>query len=437
MRRADVLVDGEPWKLGAHTAAVLGQSHVLVLGHLDGERTDTGSASYGLSYNAITDAWARYDMPSAAGSGIDPGSLHLTPWGDDIVVRARHANAPDAGLWTVAVTGAATLFGWQNMSVLIVYLSAMVMVGVYFMFRNKNVNDYFRGGQHIPWWAAACSMYATMLSSLTYVAMPALVYRTDWVVYLGVWMILAVAPIAVYVAMPFFRQIDATSAYEYLSKRFNMSVRLFASALFTLFHIGRVGIVMALTALALAAVTPFDAWQCVLIMGVLCLIYCTMGGIEAVIWTDTIQTVVLFIGAVLCFVFIVNGVDGGVSGVIAAGLENDKFRLANVDFGLDSFTTLSLWVIVLGGLGQNLSSYTADQAVVPALHDDQGHESGGALHLDQRAAGAGGVGAVLHDRHRTVRILPVESRESWIRPSRSIRFFRRSSRRNYRLASPA
>ena len=85
---------------------------------------------------------------------------------------------------------------------------------------------------------------------------------------------IAVAPVAIYVAMPFFRQIDATSAYEYLSKRFNMSVRLFASGLFTLFHIGRMGIVMALTALALSAVTPLTASESVLIMGVLCLIYC-------------------------------------------------------------------------------------------------------------------------------------------------------------------
>jgi Na+/proline symporter len=177
-------------------------------------------------------------------------------------------------------------------------------------------------------------------------------------------MILVVAPAAVYVAMPFFRQIDVTSAYEYLSKRFNMPVRLLASGLFTLFHIGRMGIVMALTALALAAVTPLSAWQCVLIMGVLCLIYCTLGGIEAVIWTDTIQTVVLLLGAVLCFAYIISGIDGGLTGLIDSGMAANKFKMVNLDFGPGSITTLSIWVIVLGGIGQNLSSYTADQAVV-------------------------------------------------------------------------
>jgi len=111
-------------------------------------------------------------------------------------------------------------------------------------------------------------------------------------------------------------------------------------------------------------VTPLDAWQSVLVMGVLSLIYCTLGGVEAVIWTDTIQTVVLLIGAVICFTIIVGGVDGGFSGLIDSGMADNKFKLVNLDFGAGSITTLSIWVIVLGGIGQNISSYTADQAVV-------------------------------------------------------------------------
>ena len=81
--------------------------------------------------------------------------------------------------------------------------------------------------------AAACSIYATMLSSLTYVALPALIYSTDWVLYLSMLMIPAVAPLAIYGAMPFFRRINATTAYEYLDRRFSLPVRLFGSGLFT------------------------------------------------------------------------------------------------------------------------------------------------------------------------------------------------------------
>jgi len=326
-----------------------GQSHIFTL-HSDGS---------GFTFNAITKQWTQYSQ-----QGHDTSALltKMVAHGDNYV--ALVADKGKHQVWQVALVGQAKNFGWINMTVLIVYLLLVVLVGVYFMFKNRNTDDYFRGGQNIPWWAAACSIYATMLSSLTYVALPAIVYQTNWLLLVGTWMIILVAPIAIYVAMPFFRQIDATSAYEYLSKRFNMSVRLFASALFTLFHIGRMGIVMALTALALAAVTPLTAGESVLLMGVLCLIYCTLGGIEAVIWTDTLQTVVLLIGAVLCFITILSGIDGGFSTYLEVATSDNKMTILNLDFSSDSMLSLSLWVIIIGGIGQNLSSYTADQAVV-------------------------------------------------------------------------
>lgn len=372
-KRAD-----SPVPLMAGSAIRFSQSHVLVTSYADGSvltaMIDSGipTAEYDhpgfprtlYTYHTITDAWAPAgEIPEGAANQVTTTAVQ---WGERIIVPSGEVKprVRSPKVWSVTVEPHERAFGALNMGVLIVYLLAMVGVGVFFVFKNKDTDDYFRGGQNIPWWAAACSIYATMLSSLTYVALPALVFATDWVLYPGMFMILATAPIAIYVAMPFFRRIDATSAYEYLGKRFNLAVRLFGSGLFTLFHIGRMGIVMALTALALSAVTPLSPAMAVLIMGGLCLVYCTLGGIEAVIWTDTIQTFVLLGGAVLCFLFILSGIDGGFSGFVDAGQAQEKFKLFNLDFGGTSFTTLAIWVIVIGGLGQNLSSYTADQAVV-------------------------------------------------------------------------
>ena len=364
---------GSPKPIMAGTAVAVGQSHVFVVGGADGEglkkiaadaefvKTHPGFPKRVWAYHTITDTW------------IDAGPLpanHVTTpavkWGDDIIIASGEIKprVRSAKVWRLTPIENKKPFGAINFTVLALYLLAMVGVGVWFMRKNKTTDDYFRGGQNIPWWAAACSIYATMLSSLTFVALPALVYATDWLLYIGMLMIPAVAPLAIYGAMPFFRRIDATSAYEYLGKRFNRPVRLLGSGLFTLFHISRMGIVMALTALALSAVTPLTPWQSVLIMGVLCLIYCTMGGVEAVIWTDTIQTVVLLGGAVVCVFYIIGGVDGGFGGVLDLAKANDKMTLVNLDFSPDSFTVLALWVVILGGIGQNLSSYTSDQAVV-------------------------------------------------------------------------
>ena len=113
--------------------------------------------------------------------------------------------------------------------------------------KNQNTDDYFRGGKHIPWWAAGLSIFATMLSSLTFTGIPSKAFAQDWVYAVANLMIPVTAIVAVYVAMPFFRHIDATSAYEYLEKRFSRTVRLFGSASFICFHIFRMAIVMSLT----------------------------------------------------------------------------------------------------------------------------------------------------------------------------------------------
>lgn len=373
VQRAD-----SPVPLMAGTAIAFGQSHIIVPGYADAsaliamldsglpvrDYDHPGFPKPIYSYHTITDAWTTLgNRPDNVANTVTTPAVS---WNDRIVMVSGEISprVRTPKVWGMKIEPRQRLFGAINMGVLILYLLAMVGVGVFFVFKNKSTDDYFRGGQHIPWWAAACSIYATMLSSLTYVALPALVFATDWVLYPGVFMILAMAPIAIYVAMPFFRRIDATSAYEYLGKRFNLPTRLFASGLFTLFHIGRMGIVMALTALALSAVTPLAPSAAVLLMGLLCLIYCTLGGIEAVIWTDTIQTFVLLGGAVVCLIFIISGVDGGLAGVIESGKAAEKFKLFNFDFSSSSIATTAIWVIVLGGIGQNLSSYTADQAVV-------------------------------------------------------------------------
>lgn len=361
-----------PVPMTAGTAVAYGPAHVIVPAYATGQILSEqlksgipmkdfdhpGFPKLAYAYHTITDSWTEF--------GAIPSNQVTTPavrWGKDLFlisgeirprVRTRQG-------WRIEVLENKKQFGWLNMTVVVLYLMAMVGLGVFFSFRNHSTDDYFRGGKSIPWWAAGCSIFATMLSSITYMAVPAKAFAQDWVYALGSSLILFVVPIAVYVALPFFRRIDATSAYEYLELRFNRAARLIGSGSFSLFHIFRMGVVLALAALALASVTPLSPAQCVLVMGGLSIVYCTLGGIEAVIWTDTVQTFVLIGGAIACLVFALNGSDPG---SFAEATEAGKFHWVNVEFGTDSFAIMAVWVVVLGGFGQNLASYTADQAVV-------------------------------------------------------------------------
>jgi len=346
-----------------------GQSHIFVLGSADeanwgkaDELKDEhpGFPKEAFAYHTITNSWTP--------AGKIPAS-HVTTvavnWDNEIIVPSGEVRprVRSAKIWRVKPQPSSKQFGLINYIVLFGYLLAMVGVGVYFTRKNKNTNDFFRGGQSIPWWAAGCSIFATMLSSLTFTGIPSKSYAQDWVYSIGNMTIPLVAIVAVFVAMPFFRRIDATSAYEYLEKRFNRNVRWFGSASFTLFHVFRMAVVMSLTGLALAVATPLTPTQSVLLMGALSIVYCTMGGIEAVIWTDTIQAVVLMGGALLAITLLILGVEGGFGGFLEAASAENKFELANFHWSATS-AQIALWVIVIGSIAQNLSSYTADQAVV-------------------------------------------------------------------------
>jgi SSS family transporter len=258
-------------------------------------------------------------------------------------------------------------FGWLNWTVVAVYLAGMIGVGWWFMKREASgsTEAYFRGGQRVPWWVAGLSIFATMLSSLTFMGIPARAYHTDLSWYIGQLPILFIVPLVAFCYLPFFRRLDLTSAYEYLEKRFNLPCRLFASVSFMLLHLGRIAIVLYLPALALAAVSDINVDTAILVIGVLCLVYTLIGGIEAVVWTDAIQALVLMAGAVLCFVLAAQRVDGGFAGMAEIAVRDGKL-FQNLQWSSLEFKdgTASVTVLFIAFFFNSLVPYTSSQDVV-------------------------------------------------------------------------
>ena len=360
------------------TCSPIGYSHVLFFGGVDHDifssaiagKQDSLYLRYApewyrfrkdvLIYHTITDSWGLLpgdSLLARAGACLtsETGGNGWSYSGGELMPGIRSADVSH-----IEVTNEKN-FGWLNWTVLALYLIGMLGMGIYFMRKENGADDFFKGGGRIPWWAAGISIYATMLSAITYMTIPAKAYTTNWTYYPMLWMILLISFPVIKYYLPYFRKLNVTSAYEILEQRFNLFTRLLASTLFSIFMIVRMAIVLYLPSLALTAVTGIDIYLCIVLMGLVTIVYCTMGGVEAVIWGDVVQGLILVFGAIFAVVYLAMGTEGGISGCINIALENDKLRLFDWS---NSWSQATWWVIIIGGLANNLISYTSDQTVI-------------------------------------------------------------------------
>ncbi|MGJ8696911.1 MAG: sodium:solute symporter family transporter [Verrucomicrobiaceae bacterium] len=322
-----------------------------------------------LSYNTVTDRWADAGSFPMEGA-LAPVTTPVVFWNGKVILPTGEikpgVRSPQV---LIAEMGGTKLsFGVVNWVVVVAYLLGMVAIGYWFMKKEaaSSTEAYFRGGQKVPFWVAGLSIFATMLSAITFMAVPGTAYATNWNGYIGQWPILIIVPLVVMCYLPFYRRLNITTAYEYLEKRFNVATRVIGSVTFMLFHVGRVAIVLYLPALALSSVTDIDIFAAIAVIGVLCVIYTVMGGIEAVVWTDAIQALVLIGGALLCFGLVVSQVDGGLGAIGSAMSEQGKGITASWDFGDLSIGkgSTSGFVLFVAFMMANLPSYTSGQDVV-------------------------------------------------------------------------
>lgn len=349
---------------GPTPAPTVGSDHILFPGGLDGNtaahkdpKTFPGFRNDLLAYHAQSDSWLDFgDLPEKSTRVTVPAVKWNGEW---VIVNGEIG--PGKRSPKVFSLSKVTTFGWFNWVTLVAYLGLMVWVGVMFDKKDQTTSNFFTASGKIPWWAAGLSIYGTQLSAITFMAIPAIVFATDWSLVIGSLLILATVPFVVKFYIPFFRRLNITSAYEYLEHRFSANVRMMGSISFILFQLGRMGIVLFLPAIAISSVTGIDVYLLISIMGVICIVYTVMGGIEAVIWADVIQVVILLGGAILCLSIAINNIDGGFSGVIAKGMEENKFNLFHWGWGYDR---LYLWVGLVGFFFLNIIPYTSDQTIV-------------------------------------------------------------------------
>ncbi|MEX6690855.1 sodium:solute symporter [Danxiaibacter flavus] len=249
--------------------------------------------------------------------------------------------------------------------IIIAYLFIMVAVGFYFSKKNKTASQFTKASGKIPGWALGLSIYATFLSSNTFLGVPGKAFASNW----NAFMFSLSMPFAAWVASKYFvryyRNNGAISAYTNLEQRFGLWARTYAVACFLLTQLARMGSVFFGIAISLQALTHFPMPTIMIVTGICIIIYTVLGGIEAVIWTEVVQGIIKTVGAVIILYLIISNLPHGLKDVVRVGTADNKFSLGSFHV---NFTESSFWVVLLYGFFINLNNFGMDQNYVQRYH---------------------------------------------------------------------
>lgn len=226
------------------------------------------------------------------------------------------------------------------------YFTLTFGIAFWFGRKQKNVDDFFVGGRHMPWFAVGLSILATLFSTLSYLGMPGEMIKNGFGVFAGLLAIPASMAVVMLVWIPFFMRLRMTSAYEYLEKRFNYATRLMGASLFVLLRLGWMSMVVFAASMALdrikgpdLAVLPGnDLYWWICLVGIIAAIYTSVGGIQAMIWTDVVQCLLLLAGVLLAIGYVMYADGTGPS---------DWWRIASATEGRKNLPPVFSWDVTV------------------------------------------------------------------------------------------
>jgi solute:Na+ symporter, SSS family len=248
-----------------------------------------------------------------------------------------------------------------DLIVLLTYLIGTTVFGCWFVRRSRTTEGFMAAGRALPAWAIGLSIFGTFVSSISFLALPGKAFGGNWNPFVFSLSLPLAAWLAVRYFVPFYRHAGDISAYTHLERRFGAWARTYAVVCYLLTQLARMGTIMYLVALALSPLIGWSLPTIILISGGLVTVYTLLGGIEAVIWTDVIQSIVLIGGALACVIFLLMGMPDGPGQLFQIAAEQNKFSLGS--FG-PSVAQETFWVVLFYGLTINLQNFGIDQNYV-------------------------------------------------------------------------
>jgi len=263
--------------------------------------------------------------------------------------------------------------------IIVVYLSALAAVGIYFSRRQANLDTFFLARQSMPWLPVGLSLMAALDSAIDYLMQPSATIRYGLILLIGTSSWLFLYPWVALVTLPFYRRLNLYTTYEYLEARFDVRVRTLAAGIFIVWRLGWMATAIYVPCLAISAATGgrIPLTPTIVVLGTIVTLYTALGGIQAVIWNDVMQFCVRF-GGLTAVVFIaLRAVPGGVTEIwrIADLAGKTKFiaPVAGASPGLWPHIVaffeqpINIVSIMFAMVVGRMATYVADQIMVQRL----------------------------------------------------------------------
>ncbi|MFO7934911.1 MAG: sodium:solute symporter [Bacteroidales bacterium] len=248
-----------------------------------------------------------------------------------------------------------------DLVIFFVYLIGITLFGGSFFRKNRTSQAFTLGNRSIPGWVVSLSIFATFVSSISYLALPGDAYLTNWNAFVFSLSLPIAAIVAVTLFVPLYRRINSPSAYTYLEQRFGPWARIYASTSYFLTQLIRIGTILYLLALTIHSIFGWNMVMVIVFTGVVVMIYSILGGIQAVVWTDAIQAIILIGGALVSAGYLLYSMPEGPGQMFRIAAEYDKFSLGSFGAELSEST---FWVVLVYGIFINLQNYGIDQNYV-------------------------------------------------------------------------
>lgn len=245
-----------------------------------------------------------------------------------------------------------------DLIVFVCYLLGTLYLSVIFFSKKRTSKSFTLGSGKTPQWVVTLSIFATFVSSISYLALPGSAYGSNWNAFVFSLSIPIAALITVRYFIPVYRRINSSSAYTYMEQRFGPWAKIYVSICYISTQLMRVGTIIYLLALAINMILGWDMITVIVFTGVFVTIYSIIGGIEAVLWTDAIQGIVLILGAVFCVAILLVDMPEGPVQLFKVAIEDNKFSFGDFDGSINEPT---FWVVLIYGIFINLQNFGIDQ----------------------------------------------------------------------------